>query len=195
MGRIRSRLSYANVMATIAVFIALGGGAYAVGLKRNSVGPKQLKPNAVTGPDANESTFGQVPSAVTAASATSAGTAASAASAASADTADNASLLDSLDSDAFVRLGTRTDSSETATPSVADISHLRFSYGANTAVTGLTGGSEGQIVALTTINANVDIAPSGSLQLSANWTPDADDSLLLVRFASQWIELARSANP
>jgi hypothetical protein len=189
MGRIRSRLSYANVMATIAVFIALGGGAYAVGLKRNSVGPKQLKPNAVTGPDANESTFGQVPSAATAASATSASTAASA------DTADNAGLLDSLDSGAFVRLGTRTDSSGTATPSVADISHLRFAYGANTAVTGLTGGDEGQIVALTTLNANVDIAPSSTLQLSANWTPDADDSLLLVRFTSQWIELARSANP
>ena len=29
MTRIRSGLSYANVMATIAVFLALGGGAYA----------------------------------------------------------------------------------------------------------------------------------------------------------------------
>jgi hypothetical protein len=30
MERIRSRLSYANVMATVAVFLALGGGAYAL---------------------------------------------------------------------------------------------------------------------------------------------------------------------
>jgi hypothetical protein len=44
-----TRLSYANVMATIAVFIALGGGAYAAfTLPPNSVGTKQLKDSAVT---------------------------------------------------------------------------------------------------------------------------------------------------
>jgi hypothetical protein len=49
MGRLRSKLSYANVMATIAVFIALGGSAYAATqLKKNSVGSRQLKKNAVT---------------------------------------------------------------------------------------------------------------------------------------------------
>jgi hypothetical protein len=37
-------------MATIAVFVALGGGAYAaVKLPKNSVGAKQLKKNSVTG--------------------------------------------------------------------------------------------------------------------------------------------------
>ena len=42
-------LSYANVMATVAVFIALSGGAYAAGvLPANSVGTKQLKKRAVT---------------------------------------------------------------------------------------------------------------------------------------------------
>lgn len=46
----RPRLSYANVMATIAVFIALGGASYAaIKLPKNSVGSKQLKKNAVTG--------------------------------------------------------------------------------------------------------------------------------------------------
>jgi hypothetical protein len=46
--RIRAGLSYANVMATIAVFLALGGGAYAaMTLPKNSVGRKQLKTNAV----------------------------------------------------------------------------------------------------------------------------------------------------
>ena len=43
---IRKRLSYANVMATFAVFFVLGGGAYA--LSSNSVGTKQLKNKAVT---------------------------------------------------------------------------------------------------------------------------------------------------
>ena len=45
----RLRLSYANVMATIAVFIALGGGAYAaVQLPADSVGTQQIRPHAVT---------------------------------------------------------------------------------------------------------------------------------------------------
>lgn len=35
------------MVATIALFIALGGGAYAIGVGRNSVGSKQLKPGAV----------------------------------------------------------------------------------------------------------------------------------------------------
>jgi hypothetical protein len=48
MSRLRSKLTYANVMATAAVFIALGGSAYAFHLGKNSVGTKQLKKNAVT---------------------------------------------------------------------------------------------------------------------------------------------------
>jgi hypothetical protein len=44
----RQRLSYSNVIATMALFIALGGVAVAAGLPRNSVGPKQLKRGAVT---------------------------------------------------------------------------------------------------------------------------------------------------
>jgi hypothetical protein len=44
----RIRLSYANVMATIAVFIALGGGAYAaLSLPAGSVGSEQIARNAV----------------------------------------------------------------------------------------------------------------------------------------------------
>ena len=47
--QVRSRLTYANVMATIAVFIALGGGAYAaIKLPANSVGTKQIRKAAVT---------------------------------------------------------------------------------------------------------------------------------------------------
>jgi hypothetical protein len=44
---LRHRSTYANVMATAAVFIALGGGAYAATrLPANSVGSRQLKENA-----------------------------------------------------------------------------------------------------------------------------------------------------
>jgi hypothetical protein len=47
----RPQLNYANVIATIALFVALGGAAIAAGLPKNSVGPKQLKRGAVTAPD------------------------------------------------------------------------------------------------------------------------------------------------
>lgn len=49
MKQIRKRLTYANVMSSIAVFLVLGGAtALAAGLAKNSVGSKQLKKNAVT---------------------------------------------------------------------------------------------------------------------------------------------------
>jgi len=44
----RPKLNYANVIATIALFVALGGAAVAAGLPRNSVGANQLKRGAVT---------------------------------------------------------------------------------------------------------------------------------------------------
>ena len=77
MSRLRLRLTYANVMATIAVFIALGGASYAaLKLPKNSVGAKQIKKEAVTaakvkkgtltGTQINASTLGMVPSAANA---------------------------------------------------------------------------------------------------------------------------------
>jgi hypothetical protein len=48
MRHITSRLTYANVTATLALFVALGGASYAaVSLPRNSVGTAQIKPRAV----------------------------------------------------------------------------------------------------------------------------------------------------
>jgi hypothetical protein len=89
MRRWTDRLTYANVMATIAMFIALGGGAYAaLKLPKNSVGTKQLKKDAVTGAkvkngtltnqDIDVASLGRVPSAATATSALSADRATSA---------------------------------------------------------------------------------------------------------------------
>ena len=67
---VRERLTFSNVLAIIALFIALGGSAVAA-LDRNSVGTRQLKKNAVatskirngavTGPKVKESTLGKVP--------------------------------------------------------------------------------------------------------------------------------------
>jgi hypothetical protein len=49
MAPVRRRLTYANVMSTLALFVALGGVSYAVvKLPANSVGTKQLKAHAVT---------------------------------------------------------------------------------------------------------------------------------------------------
>src|SRR5437660_12586466 len=47
--RVADRLSYANVIATLALFISLGGVSYAVvSLPAHSVGARQLKPRSVT---------------------------------------------------------------------------------------------------------------------------------------------------
>jgi hypothetical protein len=103
MRRIHSALTYANVVATLALFIALGGASYAaVKLPKNSVGTDQLRKNAVTGTkvadhsltghDLDIAKLGTVPAA---AHATSADTATRAASAASADTATHATTADS----------------------------------------------------------------------------------------------------
>jgi hypothetical protein len=55
---LRSRLTYANVMATLAVFVALGGTSVAaVSLKRNAVKEKNIAPNAVTTPKVKNGTL------------------------------------------------------------------------------------------------------------------------------------------
>ena len=54
--KLRGKLTYANVVATLALFLVLGGGAYAaLRVPPNSVGTRQLKAGAVsTGKLANE---------------------------------------------------------------------------------------------------------------------------------------------
>lgn len=45
--KLRPKLTYSNVIASIALFVALGGAAVAAGLPKNSVGPNQIKRGAV----------------------------------------------------------------------------------------------------------------------------------------------------
>jgi hypothetical protein len=55
---LRARLTYANVISTIALFCALAGGAYAANLlPPKSVGTAQLKKNAVTSPKVKDGTL------------------------------------------------------------------------------------------------------------------------------------------
>lgn len=81
--KLRERVSYANVVATLALFLALGGVGYAATkLPKNSVGTKQIKKNAVTGAKVKKHTLtgkninlaklGTVPSASAASTATTA---------------------------------------------------------------------------------------------------------------------------
>ena len=64
MSRTRARLSYANVMATIAVFVALGGSSYAAivvtgkQVKDRSLTGRDVKPNSLTSRHVKELTAG-----------------------------------------------------------------------------------------------------------------------------------------
>jgi hypothetical protein len=49
LSKLRRKVTYANVVATLALFIALGGGAYASSkLAKNSVGSRQIQKNSIT---------------------------------------------------------------------------------------------------------------------------------------------------
>lgn len=59
LGRLQDRLTYANVTASLALFVALGGTSYAVtALPRGSVGATQLRTNAVTSNKVKDRTLG-----------------------------------------------------------------------------------------------------------------------------------------
>jgi hypothetical protein len=59
--QLRHRLSYANLMSTLAVFIALGGSSYAAlqisgrSIENRSIPAKKLKRNSITGREVRES--------------------------------------------------------------------------------------------------------------------------------------------
>jgi hypothetical protein len=59
MHQLKGRLTYSNVMATVAVFVALGGTSYAaITLPRNSVGSSQIKSSAVTSSEVKDRALG-----------------------------------------------------------------------------------------------------------------------------------------
>jgi hypothetical protein len=66
-GPLRRRVTYANVTATLALFVALGGGAYAAAqisgreIKAHSLTERNYRANSVTGKAVKEKTLGVVP--------------------------------------------------------------------------------------------------------------------------------------
>jgi hypothetical protein len=95
---LRSRLTYANVVATLALFIALGGTSVAASnlisgskIKRDSIPGDRLKKHALTSTQVNVAKLGTVPAASHAAAADTAGRASSA------DTAANATHATTAD--------------------------------------------------------------------------------------------------
>ncbi len=132
MKRLLSKLTYANVVATLCLFLVLGGGAaFAAGkLGKNTVGAKQLKNNAVTaakikngavtaakiqngaitGTKVDLGTLGTVPSATKATTADSATTAKTATSATTAASAGNANTVNGRTiSKVFVKIAKGTN--------------------------------------------------------------------------------------
>jgi hypothetical protein len=67
LAKLRSRLTYANVMSTLAVFIALGGSSYAAftingsSIKNRSISAQKLRHNTLTGREIRESRLARVP--------------------------------------------------------------------------------------------------------------------------------------
>jgi hypothetical protein len=150
--QIAARLTYANVMATIAVFVALGGASYAAtSLAKNSVGSKQIKNGAVTGAKIKNgavtaakigtaavtgskidlATLGTVPSATNAshaAAADSATHATSAETASHATSADSATHATSADSATHAESATSANSATTAANAEQLAGHAASAY-------------------------------------------------------------------
>src|SRR4051794_12311030 len=63
LSRIRSRLTYANVIATLALFLVLSGGTAVALTGSNTVFSDDIVDNQVTGADVKEASLGRVPQA------------------------------------------------------------------------------------------------------------------------------------
>ena len=67
LSKIRTKITFANVISLIALFVALGGTVYAAGklnghkVKKGSLPGNRIVPNTVKGKQVNEGSLGQVP--------------------------------------------------------------------------------------------------------------------------------------
>ncbi len=98
----RRHVTFANVIALLALFISLSGGVYAASkingakIKKTSIAGDRLKPDTLTGTQVDESSLGTVPTAQSANSATTAESAKTADSAKTAETAATAASAQTL---------------------------------------------------------------------------------------------------
>lgn len=142
MKRGRGRLTYANVVSTLALFLVVAGGSALAAdhLAKNSVGTAQIKKGAVTaakikngavtGAKIKLATLGTVPSAATATSASTATTAGSAKSAGHAATADSATTAGHADTANSATSAGHANSADTANSAAhADTANTATSAG------------------------------------------------------------------
>jgi hypothetical protein len=129
--RLRRHLSFANLVACLALFVALGGSAYAASqinggkivkhsigankLKNETITSKQIKKNSLNSSVIDLSTLATVPTAQSAVSATSAGSATTANSAKTADTATSAKTAESAATATNATTAEHATSADTAT--------------------------------------------------------------------------------
>jgi hypothetical protein len=175
---IRNRLSYANVVSTLALILAVGtGGAWAATtihgnlIKKNTVTGNKLKKNTLGTREVNEAKLGKVPSAGNA------DTAGIAASATLAQTASNSDLLGGIGVDGFVRGGGSQTAGRTTGPAGNSPNVIRtfqtplgeFRLGCGNAAADVryfnTTPGDADVfrtfVGPTTTNTNYDVEPSG----------------------------------
>lgn len=179
------RLSYANVTATLALFVALGGGSFAVAALS---GQEKKVVKKIAKGQADKRITARAPD-------LSVKHAGSAANATDAENAANATLLDGLGSAAFQRRGKGVDLTSSSAPNVAGLSVIGLLPPAPTAIATLTGGVEGQMVTLVAGNNNVSATDSASFALAGNWTGVGQgDTLTVISFEGGWQEVSRSNN-
>jgi hypothetical protein len=197
--QIRKRLTYSNVMSTVAVFLVLGGAtAVAAGLAKNSVGSKQLKKNAVTtakiknnavttakikngavsGAKINLGSLGTVPSATNANHATTADSAANAANAGNANTVGGLSVKKFYYS-------TNTDPAEVTVLSLGSLSIVASCAGgtleavATTSVDDATIHTGGTIIGSTAFyNEQDDFDTGETVEITASGEGDSNQGTL-----------------
>ena len=208
------KLTYANVVATLALFIALGGASYAaIKLPKNSVGTKQLKKNAVGPKQLKKGAVGTAQlgdNAVVGAKVADRSLAAAdiGGPVDSATSAANADLLDGLDSTAFqltpkVRIdnvdalaGDKVDFS----PDVSGLSALVLNYTVPTVMDvldepSLPGGVNGQRLTIVATKQAVIMTNVNDRKLAGGaWSGEKGDTLSLLYVDGIWYETGRSKN-
>lgn len=80
------------------------------------------------------------------------------------------------------------------TPSVAKHNILLTANTQPTTITDFDSGVDGQFIIVTFGDANTTLTDGGNLLLAGEFTPDANDTITLLKVASGWRELCRSVN-
>lgn len=191
-----------NVLGLVAIFIALSGSAVAAQVATQPGAQKALKKKATRGPRGPQGPQGSqglqgpqgtpglpgspdTPDQVLAKLLTVDGSGSDL----------DADTVDGINEQNIQRRGNTAFFISGPTPDVEGDSFVVFDNSSAQVITDLDNGDPGQILAIRTTNTNTDILDGGNFVLSANWTPDANDTLTLAFSGNVWHELARSANP